>query len=375
MRKKILLFLALFLSAIVYADDFVSLELSCEHCIPNHVTNWTLSIKNNGEKMIDLHEVQIKKNRTDETVLSFLDPVEINPGFDHLFSIRKKIPYPNNSNLLILYPCLTLEPDIEHWGSSGKRLQHCYKDILLTVRTTDCYVDDDCLTDQYCEDMDCIRLNCSYCQFAKDHVCVDYGCCKDDECPKNKACLGHECKDLNCLPEEYMVNHTCQETPCKKDEGIIDFSCVRLDCGQDEYIKNHECVSLGCNETQGYFNHTCIELNCSYDEAYHDHTCVKLNCSDEQTWIKHQCADLNCLFFMKAEEHECRINSSLVLFLFLLFMIYFLIMLNVRKYLFIHNRKLFEKRYKKKETIKTPKKNGSEGENKDGRRRPEDGDT
>ncbi|MBD3163943.1 hypothetical protein GF323_01975 [Candidatus Woesearchaeota archaeon] len=370
LKIAVMLLIIAFLSSMSLADDFISLNLECDPCIQQRNTTWNLEITNFGDKELNLLGFRIKDSEKGKEIYYYEkeSPVEIYKMVKQKFVFYNKIPYPNSDNKLIVHPCLITRPELESWGKAGRRIEYCYDDINFTFDITQCLADFDCLDEQACSNMSCITLNCSYCQYPKYHRCYDYECCQDTNCSKNQICVEHECTLLECEDKEYIINHTCTSGACGPEEGIINFTCKKLDCKYGEYIRNHTCVELGCSFDEAYFNHSCLKLNCSFDEAYFNHSCLKLNCSFDEYISGHECKKLHCNIFQKAEGHECRINSNIILFIFLLFMIYFLIILNINKYRYLNQKKLvnffLRKKASKGENIKTDKEDsGEEKEN------------
>jgi hypothetical protein len=343
--------------------DFLSLEVGCDECIPGRTTAYNLTITNEGEDDIQLIGFDIVDDASGKKLVEerkeFAE--DIIPGTSRTFSERGRIPYPEEGNTSKVHVCLVKEPDLEAWGKAGKEIEHCYDEIIFEFPIIPCLLNLDCNDDEICTGNSCIPLNCSYCQYTEDHQCKDYECCKDEECTRDAECVSNQCRPLACAPEEYIVNHTCSSTACRFDEGIINFTCVPLDCKEDEFIKNHECKPLDCEEGQYIFNNTCKDLNCSATEFAKDHACRALNCKDTQAYVNHACKDLDCNIFQKAQGHECRLNSFLLVEAFFLFIIYFLITLNIEKYIYVKKKKIVHRFFKGKHDGKrTDRKSGKD---------------
>jgi hypothetical protein len=363
MKKSIILsliFLFIFTS-LCYAD-FLDLKIGCEdnYCVPNRITNWNLTLNNLGQRNLEILGFKIV-SAIEKKEIAFYEkekPIEITPSNYYTFSVDEKIPPPEEKNRLDINVCLIEQPPQESWGTTGKRTEHCYNELNFSIITTECTDSTDCGLDQTCIDFMCVLLNCSYCQFPDKHQCNNYECCKTDECEKDKICENKECKKINCSPEEYIINHTCTTTLCAFNEGIINFTCSPIKCAPDEIIVNHNCTVNTCNYDEYIFNYTCKHLNCTYDSTPVNHSCTPLNCSSKESYINNACKNLQCNFIQKPEGHECRFNSNILIYAFFIFMIYFLIKLNIEKSGYIKRKKLYEYflnklNLKKGENIKT----------------------
>jgi hypothetical protein len=369
-NKILFIVLIIIFSYTCSAIEPISLKLECEndYCVPGRVTEFNFSIKYEGKDSLSILGYRIIDAITGKDIYSNIEenPQTIYPQLSYINSVRKEIPPANVGDKLILHSCITSVPDMDSWGKAGRSIVYCYNDLNLTFNITECLENSDCKDDSTCIDKKCVKLNCSYCEYTKNHECNKYQCCKNIECNKEESCINHECSKLSCLEDEYIINNTCTKTVCRPEEGIIDYSCVTLNCNFDEYITNHECVSLDCKDNEGFFNHTCQEFNCSYNKYALNHTCTKLNCTNKQGYFNNSCFNLKCGIFKLAEEHECRINSYLIIYPFLIFMIYFLVKINIQKYKYIKTKKIinifFNKKdndNKKQEDIKTPEKKDS----------------
>jgi hypothetical protein len=364
MKTKIILWLIpLFLfSIIVSAEDFMQLTLDCqkEKCIQGRIAEWNLTVLNLGKGNSNILGYRIKDAVSNEDIIYYEKekPIQIASELKHIFSSKKEIPIPNKEDSLIVNICIITEPPMDAWGKVGKKMEHCYDEINFTIPTIGCSEDLDCEGSEFCKDTKCISLNCSYCEYTYVHECMPYQCCRNEECLGNEICNDHKCKKVTCAIDEYIINHTCSTTACKHDEGITNFTCVPLDCNDNETIVNYECTLLSCANEEYAYNHTCKLLNCSYNEYPLDHTCVELNCSYNEAYVNHTCSRLNCNVFQKAQKHECRINSFIILEIFLVATIIFLIVLDREKYQYIQKKKVVNAflellKVRKRENIKT----------------------
>jgi hypothetical protein len=104
----------------------------------------------------------------------------------------------------------------------------------------ECCKDDECKANEYCSENQCVSLNCSYCQYAENHKCVNYECCKDAECGTNETCVIH-----NCIPKA-----ECPKSCDDKTNWTIDY------CDTSTYLCEHRwivpyCGNLNCELSDG----------------------------------------------------------------------------------------------------------------------------
>jgi len=343
MKKLILL---LFLVPIVHAS-FLNISLECEssQCVQGRTTAWNFTVSNYGEQTIKILSYRLVDAVKQNTYISqeWEYPVEVVADSNVVFSIRESVPNPSRKDELIVYPCFTIQPAQESWGTVGKEVSHCYDDINFTFTLTECLENTDCKDDHICTEQRCEKIECSYCQYAQYYQCMDYGCCKNDECPGSQRCEQNSCVDLKCKEDEYIINHTCTATACMPEEIVANFTCIPADCADDEHLANHECRKVECAYNEKASNHSCLLLNCSETETPSDHECIALDCADNEDFVDHKCLALSCGFFRAAEGHECRINSAYVLFVFMTIMIIFLIIVDYRKYRYVQKKKIIQK--------------------------------
>ena len=56
-----------------------------------------------------------------------------------------------------------------------------------------CCEDAGCLGEQSCEDQQCIEPVCGKCQYLVEHVCIDYECCENKDCPEDRWSTALSC--------------------------------------------------------------------------------------------------------------------------------------------------------------------------------------
>ncbi|MBR9699456.1 hypothetical protein GOV09_03315 [Candidatus Woesearchaeota archaeon] len=362
MHLKWILIVAVLASMSVSAADFLDLSLECENdiCIRGHETEFNLTIFSKGKTSLYLLSYSIIDAADNEEFITFEapKPIYIIPALAYTFSTDRQVPNATRNNSLVANVCLTLVPDIDHWGKSGKYVSHCYADLNFSFPITQCLQNDDCPGTERCIDRSCVPISCIYCQYPSDNTCKPYECCRNEHCSGNQFCEDNECKDLRCEEEEFTINHTCSATNCLPHEGLVDFKCAPLDCGFNAHIIDHDCVLLNCSRDEYFFNHTCRKLNCTMFEFPLNMECHPLDCLDTEAFTNHTCIPSECSLLKIAEGHECRINSNLLFSFFLLIMILFLFFLNKGMHNFVQKKKMVNillEKAKKRENIKSQK--------------------
>ncbi|MCX5698660.1 MAG: hypothetical protein NTX01_03050 [Candidatus Omnitrophica bacterium] len=82
---------------------------------------------------------------------------------------------------------------------------------------------------------DITNVTCGDCQYFSNHTCLNYTCCKNDECLSDKVCISHECETLNCVSCQYADNHSCLDYECCKD----------TDCAEGKVCGFNKCMEKG----------------------------------------------------------------------------------------------------------------------------------
>ncbi len=109
----------------------------------------------------------------------------------------------------------------------------------------ECAADADCPDAEYCENGQCVPVQCG-CGVVKNHACVEYECCQDSDCPAGDVCESHVCvekppqespgctEDSDCADDEFcMLSAVAQRGRCEAVSG----------CG---YAVNHTLVPYAC---------------------------------------------------------------------------------------------------------------------------------
>ena len=342
--------------------DIFNLSADCEkdYCIPDRYTNWNLTITNKGESEINLIGFRIVDIISLKSSLTWEKdfPQNIISSSSRIFSVNGKIPFANLNNTFVAQICIITQPPPSAWSDvATKKLEYCSTVTNFTFKITPCLENYDCKGTHICQNMSCVPLNCTYCQFAEEHQCNNYECCDNIDCLNNQKCVNNKCTSLNCSNEEYLLNHNCTKTNCEWNQTIINFTCIPLNCTTGNIILNHECQPNNCSEDEYLLNYKCNKLNCSSDYAKINHSCIKLNCTNDESNSNNSCNKLKCSLFKTPESHECRVNSSLILYLFLILTIIILIKIIHERKLYLEHKKSYDFYYtnlnaKKTETIK-----------------------
>jgi hypothetical protein len=359
LKKRLILLCFVFLiinCGICFAVDFVKLDLFCEKniCVSGRTGEYVAEIKNFGDNKLNIMGYKVINALNKKGVMEYrLDyPKTVPSQSNGNFSIRKEIPKPNKNESFIANLCLITQPDIDSWGKTGRTIEHCYSEFNYTFSITECLENNDCESEQVCEANKCMPLNCSYCQYPQYHKCNAYGCCQDKECRKNESCKEHLCKPVECPKDKFVIDHACSSSYCDYNKTLIDNECMPLNCFFDELLQNNTCKKINCAYDEYVFNKSCVKLNCSFQDYPLNRACFPLNCSLDSFIFNHSCKKLSCLFFQVAEQHECRIKSFLVLEVFVIFMISFLIILNIKKYIIAVRKRYVKLFFTKEEDIK-----------------------
>ena len=130
----------------------------------------------------------------------------------------------------------------------------------------ECVSDDQCPTDERCEDGECVPVDCP-CGEVRNHACDPYECCADDDCPEGQVCRNHECQP----PYECYSDDDCEDTQyCDMPEAVgaapAGGNCADV-TGECGYAENHAWVQYECGDEAGC-------LPCPEGMICVDHECV-----------------------------------------------------------------------------------------------------
>jgi hypothetical protein len=345
MKKRILLLILISIlgTNLIFADELIDNKYNCTQglCVPGYNIEITTTIYNNGEREIGLKKIEYFDNSANQTFdsIDFEDYIEIPTDEQKNFTSKTVLPKTQKENIFEYRICLTQKVPTSAWGKVGKNTRFCYPEVYK-VPFEDCFIDDDCNTDQQCIANSCKRLDCGYCQSAYNHTCNDLECCKDEECPLDRSCNSNICLQPVCGDNEYIINHSCGT--CPDNQTLINYSCQYLECKEDEYIENKTCIRLNCTWNQTTLNHSCIDLNCSLDQQISNHSCIKARCKDDEELVSHRCVTLECGFLTKAEQNECLIDSDLIIEVLLIITIMTIAALILKKYRLSQRKKTLD---------------------------------
>jgi hypothetical protein len=71
-------------------------------------------------------------------------------------------------------------------------------------------------------------IQCEYCQYLVNNACVDYECCKNSDCPVNKACINHTCQAIcpsSCDDSDQKTNDYCNPSTDWKCKNVPTYIC------------------------------------------------------------------------------------------------------------------------------------------------------
>ncbi len=279
-------------------------------CAEGKPINWYLTVTNKKVDEIWLWGVQIYDNERKAVIAEYKDEYPFYVRMNQTFLMNATIPTPVVNYQINVSPCLILRPDIRSYKYTGPELIHCYSESYI-LPMNDCWADKDCKFDESCVSYRCAVLPCTPCQYAQDHICIDYPCCGNQECSTDQICKDNHCVDLTCETNQYIINHTCSDSVCLDNEAIADYSCVPLRCKDNEVPKNHKCFPLNCEEWEEPKNQRCEELHCSENQIYKEHACAPADCGKKQGLVNHYCIDLSCSWYQTIDNRACVFYRSM----------------------------------------------------------------
>ena len=307
---------------------FYNITYTCpDECVHNRTVAWNVTIGNQGDS--DLVVLQVKfldavrrivLAESDKLELTSNDPnasgsnrtlaLSIAKGQQVSLGLQGILPLRNSPAGLNYLLCLTTRRPLEYWALKGPESEYCYP-ANYTIEMFGCTRNEDCPIEQQCSEHECQELGCSPCQYAENHVCIDYACCSDTDCGGDETCVEHACTPISCSGNAtFIVNHGCAEIPCNQGEILSDFQCVEALCSYNEYISNFTCQTLDCAFNEGYLNHSCVPLHCDPGEGIVNHICTPLDCADHEALLNFTCQSLDCGFLRKAEHHSCLVHTE-----------------------------------------------------------------
>ncbi|MBN1385882.1 hypothetical protein JW968_02775 [Candidatus Woesearchaeota archaeon] len=295
-----IMFMLMSVSALAAYDYQMDYVCEDDDCRQGHQITWIFTYKNHGGKVLALYKINLK-TPSGSSIAHYEDIFEIAPSETRTLNFTSVLPAPNTDNEVVYNICFTRKVDYDDWWALGyevnrsefidKNLEFCYDDnYTLPVKPANyCPGTLYCGDDEVCINTRCTKLNCSECQFPRNHSCHDFECCTPGMCNDASTC----------------INNTCTPLVCRDNEVIMDHHCVDMECTPDEY-------------KSGFF---CIKLNCADDEKAVDHRCIKLYCGKRQVIKDHECVDVLCHFFQKAEDGSCRTDYFRIAFLALIVLV------------------------------------------------------
>ena len=96
----------------------------------------------------------------------------------------------------------------------------------------ECCTDEDCIGEQTCDNHKCVNPICGKCQYLQNHRCIDYECCSDSDCAENEECVNNNCQTVICQGCTYIKNHYCFDAEC----------CTDSDCKDNDINTKDKCL-------------------------------------------------------------------------------------------------------------------------------------
>ncbi len=106
---------------------------------------------------------------------------------------------------------------------SANKSGYSYQEMLLDINCTppECLEDEDCASDQYCWDRQCLDIT-GECGYAANHTWFIYECCSDSDCDADFECLNNTCVQRPPPPplieENVSVNETVPPEEAEQEE-------------------------------------------------------------------------------------------------------------------------------------------------------------
>jgi len=148
---------------------------------------------------------------------------------------------------------------------------------LKKCEQLECYSDEDCPIDSYCNEKTCKILLCQDCETIKDHTCIsncpptnlcEQNTCEQDSCKiakKENCCLDNSwCDDGNMCTKDECVNNRCKNAEIECNES--DNPCVIGTCEEQEgckYSINPKCEDKGILKTASKVTGAAVGVNWS----------------------------------------------------------------------------------------------------------------
>jgi len=211
----------------VQAAFIISHECLEIHCFPEGKMFWKINISNSETETIRINEIKIKD--LEGTVVADYDiKTEIPFGENKVIVIEATVPQATNYTKFFYRPCFTFYKMQENKITVLD--ERCYDIMNITVMPKPlirCWKDSDCPESMFCSENLCFKLECSACQFIKEHKCIDYQCCSNSDCETDEFCNEHNCLKIDCKNDEFIKEHACEKLKCEFNEKPVNHECVK----------------------------------------------------------------------------------------------------------------------------------------------------
>ncbi len=104
------------------------------------------------------------------------------------------------------------ERAIEYYEAAAAAAETCVPPEIPEEPEIECEVDIHCEDDEVCVEGQCIPVECE-CGYVSNHICHEYECCEDTDCPSGQICVGHVC----AVEQEPPFVSVPEETPPKEE--------------------------------------------------------------------------------------------------------------------------------------------------------------
>lgn len=324
MKKIFLLILIIVLnSPIVYSWSWSGTQsFDCDGCcVEDKTFQYLATITNTGNSSFSLIKSELRDYYGSTIVVSSFS-ANLNPGSTRSFTLTGNFPEPSDG-YLTYHICFYLSEQRTNW--LGVTYTHsdwsCSKTQTKKVTPKSnfkCFTDRHCTKDHYCYispscTSECLPVSRGDCGHIVNHKWVDYECCSNSDCPKDKTCSNNYCVDILCSCG-YISNNKCIKYDCCADSDCdFGYFCSGNFCFKHECMENKDCKSH-----QYCLNHNCINLNCGYCQYIVNHNCISHECCKNEECNTNQrchenlCENLNCGYGYYASNHHCKKYECMV---------------------------------------------------------------
>jgi hypothetical protein len=108
----------------------------------------------------------------------------------------------------------------EYFEAAEAAAGECVPPVVAEEPEIECEVDAHCEDDEICDLGQCIPVHCE-CGYVSNHICHEYECCEDADCPSGQVCISHSCT-VEQEPQPPTVS-VPPEQP--SEEEAVDYAC------------------------------------------------------------------------------------------------------------------------------------------------------